>query len=134
MIAGRLVYLLFGFLSIINGLWMLLFPVSWYEDLPAGVPDTGPLNVHFVRDLGVVFVLIAAGFFWCARHLQSCLKVHWMLTTFFIGHALLHLIDLLSGRLPRSHWSMDLPAVFLPAVVLILLGVPKFRMLLKFPS
>jgi hypothetical protein len=27
-----------------NAFWMLGFPVHWYFNLPAGVPDFGPLN------------------------------------------------------------------------------------------
>ena len=41
--------------SLANGLWMLFAPAHWYQNLPAGVPDTGPLNVHFVRDIGAAF-------------------------------------------------------------------------------
>ena len=45
-----------GIGSIANGLWMLADPGHWYEHLPAGVPDTGPLNAHFVRDIGCAFL------------------------------------------------------------------------------
>jgi hypothetical protein len=48
----KLIYLIFGLLSFFNGAWMLLFPLSWYTDLPAAVPQTGPFNPHFVRVLG----------------------------------------------------------------------------------
>lgn len=33
-----------------NGLWMLLGLESWYHNLPAVVPDTGPFNHYFVRE------------------------------------------------------------------------------------
>jgi hypothetical protein len=46
--------------SVANGLWMLVAPYSWYMDLPASVPDTGPFNPHFVRDIGVTFVVLLA--------------------------------------------------------------------------
>src|SRR5581483_2403752 len=48
----RLAYTILGLLNVANGVWMLLAPASWYYRLPAGVPDTGPLNPHFVRDVG----------------------------------------------------------------------------------
>ena len=41
-----------GVTGLANGLWMLLAPESWYHGLPAAVPDTGPFNAHFVRDIG----------------------------------------------------------------------------------
>ena|SRR5208283_3605716 len=40
-----------GLLAAINGLFMLLAPDSWYLIAP-GVPDTGPFNQYFVRDIG----------------------------------------------------------------------------------
>ena len=41
--------------SLVNGVWMLADPIRWYEKLPAAVPDTGPFNAHFVRDIGCAF-------------------------------------------------------------------------------
>jgi cytochrome c biogenesis protein CcdA len=101
---------------------MLLAPQSWYNDLPAGVPDTGPYNGHFIRDLGLVFVLIGASFIWAASRLHQSRPIILVITAFFTGHALLHVWDLTSSRLPHSHWKMDAPAVFLPAILLILLN------------
>jgi hypothetical protein len=39
-----------------NGLLMLLDPAGWYALAP-GVPETGPLNLHFVRDIGCAYIL-----------------------------------------------------------------------------
>lgn len=47
--------LLFGLGNVGNTLWMLASPTSWYLEVPASVPDFGPLNAHFVRDLGAMF-------------------------------------------------------------------------------
>ncbi|HEY7160005.1 MAG TPA: DUF4345 family protein [Acidobacteriota bacterium] len=117
----RVLYSILGILILINGIWMLAAPESWYKDLPAAVPDTGPYNGHFIRDLGLVFALIAAGFFWCAARLHQSKPVLLVITFFFVGHAILHVIDLLQHRLPHSHWQLDTPAVFLPAILLIIL-------------
>jgi hypothetical protein len=40
-----------------------------------------------------------------------------------VAHALLHVLDLMTSRLPHSHWKMDAPAVFFPAIILILITV-----------
>ena len=127
----RLLFILFGVFSLINGLWMLIAPESWYRDLPAAVPDTGPYNGHFIRDLGLVFVLIAGGFIWCAQRPQKSRPVLFIITVFFVGHALLHVLDLLTTRLPHSHWKIDTPAVFLPAILMILLNFIPRRFLEK---
>ena len=117
----RILYLIFALIALINGVWMLAAPESWYNGLPAAVPDTGPYNGHFIRDLGVVFLLIAAGFAWCSWRLERSRPVLIVITLFYVGHAIVHLLDLLTGRLPHSHWSIDTPAVFLPALILIVL-------------
>ena len=44
--------------SAANALWMLVGPMHWYTDLPAAVPDTGPFNPHFVRDIGCAFATV----------------------------------------------------------------------------
>jgi hypothetical protein len=53
--------------------------------------------------------------------------VHLALTVFFVGHALIHLADIGSGRLPHSHWLIDAPGVFTPALIMIILAVPSVR-------
>ncbi len=123
----RVLYAIFAILTLIDGIWMLTAPESWYRDLPAGVPDTGPYNGHFIRDLGLVFALIAAGFFWCAVRLHQSKPVLLVITIFFVGHAFLHVTDLLQSRLPHSHWKVDTPAVFLPAILLIILMFVPIR-------
>lgn len=123
----RLAYGLSGLTSLVNGVWMLLAPLSWYTDFPAAIPHTGSFNAHFIRDLGVVFILAALGFGWCALHPERCRMVHAALTFFFAGHAAIHLADLLTGHVPQTHWLIDAPTVFLPAVVLTLLAIPPVR-------
>ena len=126
----KIIYLFFCLLNIFNGAWMLLLPLSWYTDLPAAVPNTGPFNQHFVRDLGVVFLLIGFAFGWAALNIDRSRPVHLAITAFFTGHALIHLVDIMSGRLPHSHWLIDTPGVFLPAALMILLAVPAVRRVL----
>ena len=41
-----------------TALWMLADPAGWYAGLPAAVPDFGPLNEHFVRDIGATFTML----------------------------------------------------------------------------
>ena len=124
-------YWLLGLGSIANGLWMLVSPMGWYLGLPAAVTDTGPMNAHFVHDIGVVFCVIGAGAIWCARNLATCLPVHWGITAFYVGHALVHVVEILSGWLPHSHWWIDAPLVFVPAVLLVIVGTPPIRRRLR---
>ena len=49
-----------------NGLAMLFAPQPWYQLVP-GVSGTGPLNVHFVRDIGCAYLCAGAAFGWLWR-------------------------------------------------------------------
>jgi hypothetical protein len=93
--------------------------------IPAALPDTGAYNGHLVRDLGLVYVIAGLGFGWSALNLSKCRDVHIGLTIFFFGHALMHVVDILLGRLPVSHWLIDIPLVFGPGLIMLLLSVPK---------
>jgi hypothetical protein len=50
------------------------------------------------------------------------------MSTLFLGsHALLHTYDTLRGFLGSDHWWLDLPGVYLPAVVLLVAGEHQRR-------
>src|SRR5438552_458924 len=120
------IFWVLGLFNVANGLGMLAAPADWYEHLPAGVPDTGPLNYHFVRDIGAAFTTIGAAF--CAAAPQASRRRGVVLAAamFFGLHALVHVGDLIDGRLPAYHWLLDLPGVFLPAIVLAVLALPRW--------
>jgi hypothetical protein len=115
-----------GVTGVANGLWMLFGPESWYHGLPAGVPDTGPFNAHFVRDIGAAFTTFGVGFCVATRVLWLRRPVVLLATGFFGLHALVHVADLLSGRLHSGHWLIDMPGVFIPALVLGVLCLPRW--------
>ena len=112
----RKVFWFFGFFNTANGLWMLLAPRVWYYGLPAGVPDTGPLNVHFVRDIGAAFLTLGLVFCFTAPRAERHRGVVFAAGAFYLLHALIHVVDLATGRLAGHHWLLDLPGVFLPAM------------------
>ncbi len=113
--------------SAANAIWMLAGPASWYHDLPAAVPDTGPFNAHFVRDIGIAFVTVAFAFGWAACEPRWRTPLVMTATVFMTGHALLHLVDTLRGALDADHWLLDLPGVYLPAIVLVPIAVWLLR-------
>ncbi|MCW5889790.1 MAG: hypothetical protein KIT14_04490 [bacterium] len=113
--------------NLANAAWMLVEPADWYARLPAGVPDTGPLNVHFVRDIGSAFAMMGVALGWAA--FRPALRAPFLALTalFYVLHALVHVTDTLAGRLPPSHWLVDTPGVYAPAVVMIVLAVLATR-------
>jgi len=117
--------LVIGVGSLANALWMLAGPMHWYTDLPAAVPDTGPFNPHFVRDIGCAFLTAGFALVWAALAPALRFPLASVAAFFFAAHALLHVYDTAVGNLPHTHWWLDLPGVYLPA---LLLAVAAFRL------
>jgi len=113
--------------NLANGLWMLADPVSWYTTLPAAVPDFGPLNEHFVRDIGSTFTMLGGGLLWAAYRPAVRVPVLVLVTLFNGLHAIVHVYDTGRGLVGPAHWGIDFPAVYLPTVVLLILTVVLVR-------
>jgi hypothetical protein len=102
-----------------QGLFMLVQPEIWYQSLPS-VPHTGPLNVHFVRDIGAAY--LASGFAILLGMWRSSWRTPAAIPAFiFIGlHAVLHLIEWGHDHPASSHegW-MDRIGLYAPALFLL---------------
>lgn len=122
----RAFFWIFGILGAANGLWMILSPSGWFYGLPAAVPDTGPLNLHFVRDVGAAYLTFGIAFCFTAPDARRHRGVVLTAAAFYVLHALFHVFDLVTGRLGSHHWLLDLPGVFLPAVILVVLCAPRW--------
>jgi hypothetical protein len=121
------VFLLIGAGSVANALWMLAGPMHWYTDLPAAVPDTGPFNAHFVRDIGCAFLSVGVALVWAAvRHAFRAPLVG-IAALFLVSHALLHAYDTLRGALGHAHWWLDAPGVYLPAILVAIAAIQLLR-------
>ena len=118
---------LFAAANLINAVWMLADPADWYARLPAAVPDTGPLNEHFVRDLGGTFAVMGAGLALAALRRSLRVPMLALVTLFYVLHAVVHVTDTVAGRLPPSHWTIDLPGVYVPAAVMVALTIAAAR-------
>lgn len=95
--------LLLAFLAIFyaaNGLIMLTAPDFWYGAVP-GVVETGPANVHFIRDIGLGFIAAATALFLATRNGGAALLVPAIV--FLSGHAGLHLVEMVThGTTPAA--------------------------------
>ena len=112
-------FLLLGVGTLGNALWMLIGPMHWYTDLPAAVPDTGPFNPHFVRDIGCAFLTVGVALVWAAFRERERLPLAAIAALFLTAHALLHIYDTATGALDHTHWWLDAGGVYLPAVLMI---------------
>jgi hypothetical protein len=113
------VLVVFALGNLANAGWMLLDPAGWYAGLPAAVPDTGPLNAHFVRDVGSAFGVMGVALLLAAARPPLRASMLAIVSMFYVLHALVHVTDTLAGRLPPSHWTIDAPGVYVPALVLL---------------
>jgi hypothetical protein len=109
----------FGMLSLGNAAWMLAAPLHWFHELPAAVPEFGPFNPHFVRDIGCAFATIGFAFVWAALAPRWRYPLAAVGCFFYVTHAVLHVFDTLRGAVEPAHAWADLPGVYLPAIVLI---------------
>lgn len=75
-----------------NGLVMLAVPDIWYSAVP-GVPETGPANIHFIRDIGLAFLAAGAALLMASRRPDDGRLVA-AATIFLGGHAIYHLLDM----------------------------------------
>ncbi len=121
------IFFLSGLGNLANGLWMLADPAHWYATLPAGVPDFGPLNEHFVRDIGATFTMLGLGLVWATFQTGARVPVLVLVTLFNALHALVHVWDTGRGLVGPEHWSIDFPAVYLPTIVLVVLTAMLVR-------
>ncbi len=101
----------------VNGIAMLGGPEAWYQAVP-GVPDTGPFNPHFVRDIGCAYLAAGGALVWAAW--RPAARAAAVIAAAFLSlHALVHVWDLLAGREHAHNLLADLPSVFLPPLLAI---------------
>jgi hypothetical protein len=120
-----LVALVLGALLAANGALMLAVPAHWYGAVP-GVADAGPLNPHFVRDIGCAYLVAGGalvGLAWDPRWRMAALAGG----AFLALHALVHLLDWAAGREGFDHLLADLPAVFVAPLLALWLAVTEDR-------
>jgi len=111
------ILLLLGVGSLTNAAWMLIDPLRWYHDLPAGVPDFGEFNPHFVRDIGCAFATVGVAQVWAAFSPRWRFPLVAVTAVFLVAHAVLHVYDTARGAVDHVHWWLDLPGVYAPAAL-----------------
>ncbi|SFT27569.1 hypothetical protein [Methylobacterium sp. yr668] len=109
-----------------NGIFMLASPETWYFAVP-GVTSTGPFNQHFLRDIGLIFVLIGTGFLYGAARPDSRALLWSMAAIWLSGHALFHFWEVAVGICGPEVLPRDFPAVTLPALIAVALSVWSLR-------
>ncbi len=104
-----------GLFLTMNGLFMLVAPLAWYEFVP-GVTDTGFFNQHFVRDIGIVQLFLGIAFGIGIIRTERRIGLWAAATLWLAAHAVFHLWEVAVGICSPSVIARDFPAVSLPAI------------------
>jgi hypothetical protein len=110
---------LFGAGNLINGAWMLASPAHWYINLPADVPGSGPLNEHFVRDIGCIFFLLGVALvvsIWRRRLRVTAMTAA---AAYSAAHALVHVVDQARGLFTPEHLRVDIGPIYVTTLLLV---------------
>ena len=106
-----------------NGLFMLGWPRAWYHAVP-GVVATGPLNLHFVRDIGCAYLIAAVGLIWRTIEPSRGAAAALLGATFLLLHAGVHIAESLLGSSGLDTLLHHIPSVVLPALLALALAWP----------
>jgi hypothetical protein len=102
-----------------NGLVMLAAGRWWYGAV-AGVPETGPFNPHFVKDIGAAYVLVGAAFGWLAACPSPGARGASLAAALFLGlHACIHVAEAIGNPAGLADLARDFPGVILPALLAV---------------
>lgn len=113
---GFFIFIFLG--NFLNGLWMLIDPKHWYLNLPGRVPDFGPLNEHFARDLGCAFILIGFVALKAAFDAPFRKNAFLIIQLWLCSHAFVHLFDTFRGLVSMEHLYMDIPLCYAPPILI----------------
>ena len=111
-------YLLWGLVVfyLLTGLIISIAPLTFYETGP-GVSDTGPYNMHFLRDVGFAFTISSLGLAYGLMHRLKPLIIFGM--AWLAVHGLFHFVLWVVHSEPTSATALiDLGIVVLPAALL----------------
>jgi hypothetical protein len=97
----RTLLALLGLINLANGLVMIVAPHVWYESTP-GVAATGPMNHHFIVDIGLIFLASGAGMLAALRSGRSAAILALAGATWPAMHAVFHVVEWLTKGFPRD--------------------------------
>ncbi|HSH71655.1 MAG TPA: hypothetical protein VK974_01240 [Methylophilaceae bacterium] len=101
---------------VLNGLFMLFDPKTWYEVVP-GVITTGFYNQHFIRDIGIVQLFLGVAFVVGWYQPSQRLALWGVASLWLLAHAMFHLWEVAVGICGPSALARDFAAVSLPAII-----------------
>ncbi len=130
-----LAYILLALGFAVNGLVMLVTPALWLEWMPLQLQGTNGMH-YLTRALGLADLAMSPLFFWCARNLKRRKPVHFALTIYVLGFAIMTAIEIaMAPVIPAAlgFWVPLVLLVFLPAVLMLVMALPPLPTRVKGP-
>ena len=117
---------LLGLGGIVNGVMMLAEPMNWYFAVP-GVTGTGPFNQHFIRDIGLIYLLTGVALLVGLVRPMARTWLWGAAAAWLSGHALFHFWEVATGICSPNALARDFAGVTLPAIITLLLTAWSMR-------
>lgn len=95
-----------------SSVFMLVAPEAWYAFVP-DVTETGPANLHFIRDIGLAFMASAAGLVAATRS-EAPAAILLAPAIFLGGHAGMHLIEIFQHGATAATALRDSALILVP--------------------
>ena len=109
--------------ALFNGPFMLLDPFGWYQAVGT-VKFTGPPNQHFIRDIGIAFIMSGVMLSYAAWYPSGRWMAAFAGSLFLAAHGMLHIYEVLTGICAQDIFWKDAPGVLgPPLMVWIALGI-----------
>jgi len=118
----QIMLVLVGLMLALNGLYMIIAPLGWYEAVP-GVARTGPPNPHFIRDIGLMYLTSAGLLALALRRPDQKRLLIGIAALWISAHGLFHIWEWLAGVCTFDQFLTDAPGVIVPAIILIALAL-----------
>jgi hypothetical protein len=113
---AQLLVTLAALIALGNGLVMLIDPFGWY-DMVGTVKATGPANAHFIRDIGLAYLLCAGLLGYAALNLPMRWGSALAGSTWLALHGALHVWEVSAGLCsPGIFWS-EAPGTLGPPLI-----------------
>ena len=122
----RLALVLLGFFHLVNGLVMLVAPDQWYAMVP-GVVQSGPMNHHFIADIGMAFLASGAGMLMAWRTGAAAAAFALAGATFPALNALIHVWEWIADGIPADPQRMASDAILVMVVSFLGLALAWMR-------
>jgi len=112
----KFIAIFLGLVLLVNGTFMLLAPEPWYWTI-TGVAERGSFNQHFIRDVGIVYVISGISFIYGALYLRQRLALWLPATGFLMAHALFHVWEVAVGICGPQSLLDDFVGVTVPGLL-----------------